>query len=164
MKEASTMERLETIEHLIEAGREEGPRIVAERSREAVEAVEAGVAAALASARDRLRPEPKRPGVARIVLIGFGTAIALAILGVVIAVAVERVQRWMRAQRRGRFDPLVREAERASDALELDPSREEESGVTAGQPRVSIPVDASVPGSGDGVNVGGEVSEGVASR
>jgi hypothetical protein len=126
------MERLETIERLIEAGREEAPRIaeeaprfVAERSREAVESVEAGVAAALAAARDRLRPEPRRPSVGRMLVMGLATAIAVAALGIVLAVVVERGQRWLQDRRaRGRFDPLVQEAERASDALEPDAGAE----------------------------------------
>ena len=155
------MERLEAIEQLIEAGREEAPRILAERSREAVDAVEAGLVAALDSARERLRPEPKRPGVARIALIALGTAIAVAVIGFVIAYAVQRLQR-MREQRGGRFDSFVREAERASDALERDSLRDESD--TATEPRVSIPISSANPGADDGLDVGGELPEGVATR
>src|SRR5687768_12822280 len=90
------MERLGIIEDLIEVGREEAPRIVAERSREAVETVEAGVTAALASARDRLRPQPRRPSAARLIIIGIVTAAAVTALGFVLAAVVERAQVWLR--------------------------------------------------------------------
>ena len=155
------MERLEAIEQLIEAGRDEAPRILAERSREAVNAVEAGLVAALDSARERLRPEPKRPSAGRIVLIGLGTAIAVAVIGFVIAYAIQRLQR-MREQRGGRFGAFVREAERASDALERDSLPDERDAAT--EPRVSIPISSAKPDADEGLDVGGELPEGVATR
>jgi hypothetical protein len=142
------IEPKEAIEQLMEAGREaleagrdEAPRIVAERSREAVESVEAGVAAALTAARERLRPEPRRPSAGRMILMGVAAAVAAAVIGIALALIVERAQRWLRQRRPGgRFDPLVREAERASDALEPDERRDD---VVAGNAPVAIPVSGS---------------------
>ena len=93
--------------------------------------------------------------------IRLGTAVAVAVIGFVIAYAVQRLQR-MREQRGGRFDSFVREAERASDALERDSLRDESD--TATEPRVSIPISSANPDADDGLDVGGELPEGVATR
>jgi hypothetical protein len=135
------MERREAIEHLIEAGREEAPRIVAERSREAVEAVEAGVAAALASARGRLRQEPSRPGLGRLVLASLLVAVAVTVLGFIAAALVERGQRWLRdRQAGGPDDAIAMEARRASAAVNPDDSVDDDEGPAR---TVAIPVASS---------------------
>ena len=142
------MERLEAIEHLIEESREEAPRIVAERSREAVEALEAGIAAVVGSARDRLRPEPRRPRVVRMLLILVLVAAATAVIGWVLPALVQRGRRWLRRRQAGasRRDFRLAESERASGALERpgDPVDE----LAAARTRVAVPVAGDQPSDG----------------
>jgi hypothetical protein len=95
------MERLAQIEQLIEVGREEGPRLIAERAREAVDVLEGGLDVALATVMDRVRPEARRgPGVAKLVLVALVVALSTAIVGFVVARLVEQ-RRAMRGQRVG---------------------------------------------------------------
>jgi hypothetical protein len=100
------MERLAQIEQLIEVGREEGPRLIAERAREAVDVLEGGLDVALATVMERVRPEARRgPGIAKLVLVALAVAVTTAVVGFVVARVVE--QRRAAGRRRGGSAPVA---------------------------------------------------------
>jgi hypothetical protein len=85
------MERLAQIEQLIEMGREEGQRRVAERARDAVEALEGGLDVAVSTVLERVRPRSRRgPGTLQLLLVAVAVATVTAIAGFVIARLVQR--------------------------------------------------------------------------
>lgn len=100
------MEALAEIEHVIEKGRQDGPRLIAEHTRDAVEALEAGVAAAgtgvataWSDAMDRWRPKPSRGATAiRLIIL----SVVLSVLATAAAIAIQRL--WEQAQRRREED------------------------------------------------------------
>jgi hypothetical protein len=122
------MERIAGIEHVIEVGRQEGPRLVAERTRELRGALEDGLATlgpiaagTWSRVMSRLRPTPRRrPGTLRLVVL----SVALSLLATAIAIAISRV--WERTRRE-------REEREERDGVALSPS----SGV---RPVVAMPV------------------------
>lgn len=94
------MERLAEIEHAIQTGREEGPRVIAEYSKEAREALEGGVAAAGAGiatawseALERLRPAPRRPSAIRIIVVSIAVSLMVSALAIAVSVLWERTRR-----------------------------------------------------------------------
>jgi hypothetical protein len=93
------MERSELIEHAIEKGRQEGPRFVAELSREARQALEAGAAAASAGLAtawsevvERLRPAPRRPSAIRLVVLAIFVSVMVSALAIAVSALWERAR------------------------------------------------------------------------
>jgi hypothetical protein len=118
------MERLAQIEQLIEVGREEGPRLVTERAREAVDALEAGLDTALATVMERVRPERRGPGRLQLLLVALAVAALTAVVGFVIARLVERQR--AAGRRRGETAPFAIPVVSPKEAAPLEAAAGEE--------------------------------------